>query len=465
MRPFPERRLVRAASLALALAALTRPDAQAAGRTAPRGGPGASLPDSILAAVGPGRRISVADFRRAWTQVSPPDRPDSLTPQAAREFLQLLIGKEVLAEAAVRERWTWTHEESARYEATRDHLVLEAAMAGPLAEARAGLEQAGTADPDPTTVGIAARDRSVARLRPVFDDAVLERLARAFAAVPEPPADSGVFAHLRTLGRNPEVDPRDSIAIVARTTAGDYLVRDLMAWWKSLSPLARPRVERAGQVRDLVKNALFERELRRDAAARGLERASEIAAELERTREYFAVTHFVEREVYRTLPMDSATLRRFYEDHRGEYAIPTRVRMLRLVLPTRADAGRMAARLRDPAEAESLAAIAERERLGYTVDLAAQEDSARFVRAMRAGVGAVLGPDSVIDGWAAARVLAVLPARMRSFEEVRTLVQRQWYDVEGKRRMVGLIERLRKHARVVVNDRALTRLTGRRESG
>jgi len=455
VRPAPERNLALAASLVLALAGLGRPEARAADRTAP----GKPLPDSVLAAVGEQRRISVADFRRSWAQVSPPSRPDTLTPQTAREFLQLLIGKEVLAEAALRERWVWTREESASYVATRDHLVLQAAMERPLAEARAGLERDGATDP--TAVGIAARDSAVARLHAEFDRGVLERLARAFAAAPKPPADSGVFAQLRTLGRNPELDPRDSLAIVARTTAGDYHVRDLMAWWGTLSPLARPRVENAEQMRDLAKNALFERELRRQAAALGLERSPKIVAELDRLREYFAVSHLVDREVYQALPMDSVTLRRFYEGHREEYDIPTRVRVLRLVLPTRADASRMAARLREPAEAESLAASAKRQRLDYTADLTAETDGAGFAQAMRAGTGGVIGPDSASGGWAVARVLAVLPPRPRGFDEARTLVEHQWYGVEGERRMVELIERLRRAARVRVNEHALARIAPR----
>jgi len=52
-------------------------------------------------------------------------------------------------------------------------------------------------------------------------------------------------------------------------------------------------------------------------------------------------------------------------------------------------------------------------------------------------------------------VLEVLPPQPRSFEKARALVENHWYGVEGERRMVELIERLRKRARVVVNDRAL----------
>jgi len=255
------------------------------------------------------------------------------------------------------------------------------------------------------------------------------------------------------------VEPRDSIALLARTTEGEYRVSDLLSWWKSLNPLARPRVETPDQVRDLIRNGVFERKLRAVAATLDLEHRPDIAAALVRQRELLAVTHLVEREVYDSLTADSLTLLRFYQHDPDAYVIPARVRCLRLVLPTRAEAGRMAMRLRERAEAETLAAQANRQRLGYTVDVTATSDSALFAQAQRAGPDAVIGPDSVAGDWRVARVIAFLPPERRSFDQARTLVEHQWYGVEGERRMVELLERVRRSSRVTVNERSLARLT------
>lgn len=436
------------------------PAAPAPRSAANRGAASGGLPDSVLARVSAHRDISAGQFRRAWGEVSPPARPDSLTPQNARQFLQLLIGKECLAEAAMRETWIWTHPESAKYQSTRDRLVLKAALEGPLAEARAGLERAGH-PADDGAAGIAARDSAAARMRVVFEEAMVSRVARAFAALPKPARDSGLFAQLRVLSMNPVVGPHDSLAVIAHTLEGDYRVADLLEWWRNLSPFVRPRVETAAQVRDLVTNALFERKLRRIAAQHDLEHRRDIAAELARQREFIAVSHLVEREVYDSLDADSMALRRWYDSRPDSFALPLRVRALRLVLSTRADAGRMAARLRDRAQAESLQALAVRQKLGYTADLTAQSDSALFAQGLRAGAGAVVGPDSVKDGWAVARVIAILPARLRTFEEARTLVEHDRYNVEGERRMVELIARLRKTTPVIENEAAIASLARR----
>ena len=419
----------------------------------------AALPDTILAQVGTRRRISISDFRLAWAQVEPPARPDSLTPKAAQEFLRLLVGKEALAEAALRESWAWTHAESAKFDALRDRLTLQAALAEPLAEARANLARAGTLDADDPLAGLVARDSVMVRMQVKFDDAQVERLTRAFKALPRPSSDSGLFAQMRVLATNPHVGPRDSLAVLARTTEGEYRVCDLMDWWKSLNPLARPRVETPEQMRDLAKNGVFGRKLRAVATTLDLEHLPEIAGALDRQREFLAVSHLVEREVYGSLAADSVTLLRFYQRDPGEYTIPARVRCLRLVLPTRADAGRMALRLRDRAQAESLAAQAQRQRLSYTVDVTATSNSTLFARALRAGADAVIGPDSLSGDWRVVRVMAFLPPEPRSFDQARKLVEHQWYSVEGERRMVDLIERMRRSSHVVLNPRAMALLT------
>ena len=96
------------------------------------------------------------------------------------------------------------------------------------------------------------------RLGPVFDDSLLARLALRFAALKRPTADSSLFAQLRMLGANPQVDPADTGRVVAHSSAGDFRAADLLASWRRLSPIYRPRVTSAAEVRELVMNGLFE---------------------------------------------------------------------------------------------------------------------------------------------------------------------------------------------------------------
>ena len=425
--------------------------------------PGASLPDSILAVVRsdrpdePGREIGRARFARAWSRLAPPARPDSLTPAGARRFLDLLIDKEALGLMASRERWTWTARESTAFEALRDRLVVEAVLDSALAATRRALGP--SADSlDAQALGVAARDRAVEWLHPVFDDALLARLALAFAALRRPTADSSLSAQLRMLGASPEVAPADTGRVVARTPAGDYRVSDLLASWRRLNPIYRPRIRSSAEVRDLVTNGVFERLLRREGAARDVERRPDVVERLASQRELNDVTHLVEREVYERIATDSLTLLRFYRSTERDWMLPTRVRLMRVVLGSRSEATTMALRLGNEAAAESLAAGARRAGTQWLVDVSAEEDSALFARALRAGNGAVMGPDVSADGWPVARVMAVLPGRGRPFDEARDLVARRWYGEEGERLMRALASRARAGLRIEVNDAALEAL-------
>jgi hypothetical protein len=427
-------------------------------------------PDSALAVIRsrragePGREIGPARFARAWSRAAPPARPDSLTPAGARRFLDLLLDREALGLMAARERWTWTARESLALESLQDRLVVEAVLDSALTATRLALGVTG-ALLEPEDLGRAARERAMERLAPAFDDSLLARVALAFAALARPTSDSSLAAQLRMLGANPSVDPADSGRVLARSTAGEYRVSDLLASWRRLSPAYRPRVESAAQVRELVMNGLFERLLRREAHGRGLERRPDLAERLAEQRELTDVAHLVEREVYARIAPDSLALERFYRATERDWLLPTRVRLVRVELQGRAEAAAMALRLADAAGAESLAVRARRAGVDWTVDLSATEDSALFARALRAGPGAVLGPDPAGAGWAVARVVAILPGRGRPFAEARDLVERRWAAEEGARLMTALVARARGACRIELRATALDSLVARPPAG
>ncbi|MGH7741277.1 MAG: peptidyl-prolyl cis-trans isomerase, partial [Candidatus Eiseniibacteriota bacterium] len=307
-------------------------------------------------------------------------------------------------------------------------------------------------------LGTLTRDSTVAHLAPVFDTTLTRRLADAWAAIPKPSSDSSLMSQLRTLGTMPAVAAGDLNRVLAYSSDGDIRVHELLDSWRGLSPTQRPRVSTPAQIQDLACNALFERLLRRDARARDLAHRPDIVAAVASKREYIAVSHLVEREVYSTLNADSLTLLRYYRAHAGEFDLPLRVRILRLDLPDRAAASRMAIELRDPAQADSLIARGRRRHVEYVSEIARESDSLRFDRALAAAPGSVLGPDSTRDGWTVLRVLEVVAPHSRTFAEARPLVEHQWYGDEGERRMVALIDRLRRQTTIRTNPAALTRL-------
>jgi hypothetical protein len=416
------------------------------------------MPDSVLARVGAQREITVADFQRAWRQVEPPARPVTFTPEGAREFLDLLVGKEVLGEWASAERFEWSPRDSAEYRGLRDRLMMRVVLDSALAATRAWMAARGDTAPDPDSLGVAARERFVESLGATFHAPALEAMARRFAALPRPSRDSSLMAQIRVLGAVPELEPGAAGEALATWPGGALSAGELVEAWSHTNPLSRPRVDTADQVADLVRNAVFERELRRAAEARLLERRADIAATLARQREFNAVQGLVAREVYAKLPTDSVTLLSYFEANAESWRVPLRVRLIRLTLPTRAAALEMLMRLANEADAETLAATAQRAGVNYRAVLAETSDSALFRRALGAGPGATLGPDSTATGWRVCRVTEVMPSRLPGFQEVRGLVYQRWYGVEGERLMVEFVERLRRGTKIVVNERAVAGL-------
>lgn len=415
-----------------------------------------ALPDSVLASVGTSRMISVSAFRDAWSRTKGSAPLDSLTPEEARRFLGLLADRELLAERASGETWTWTPAEDASFRAVRDRLMISAALDSALEEARRRLgKSAGDTASSLERLGIMLRDSTVARMGVRLDERLLERLARAWSAISRPVPGSSVSEQLGALSALPAIDPADTQRMLATLGDGVYRVNDLLDSWRRLSIAYRPRIGTASQLRDLVWNGLFERALRRKAETRRLDLRPDIAEALGRAREEIAIAHLVEREVYRKIARDSVAVLRFYQRHRDAWELPLRVRVIRLVLPDRATAERMATRLSDPAAAESLAAQARRRGVDYVTEWSPGSDSVHFAAAMRAGAGRVLGPVPEGGDWLVARVSEILPGRVLRFDEIRHRVEAQWMEAEAERLTRALCDRLGRGTRVIVNERAL----------
>lgn len=419
---------------------------------------GRPLPDSVLAVVDERRIITVGDFRRGWGAVLPPSRPDTLTPQAARQFLDLLIDKELLAARAAEETWEWSAVESAQVAGLKDRTMMRVALDSAFAAGARARAARGDSVLTSDALGVAVRESTVAQLEVRYDELLLERLARSWKALPKASPDSSIWSRLRSMGQMPEIVPADSGRVVAWSKAGTVRVTELLDAWAKLNPMFRPRVETVDQARDLVKNSLFERVLRRDAVQGHYDRHASVVRAVQRQEEYLATQYYVTREVFATIPTDDATLRRYYDKDPSVWAIPTRLRVVRFMIPEKGAAARMAVRLRDPAEADSLVARGQRQHVDYSAEITAQSESVLFRRGMKSGIGTVLGPDSVRGGWEVTRIQAVLPGQGRPLEEVKELVLKAWSDEEGERRMTALLATLRKRSKIVVNKAAVDRV-------
>jgi hypothetical protein len=413
------------------------------------------LPDTVLVRI-EGRRDIVRSFAaRRWREQHDVASHESITPAAVRGFLDLLTDEAVLTEAAVREAAPLSPSDSAAHWALRDRLVLAAALDSALAEGEPKSGAGSIADPEAR--GTRARERVVARLEPKFDDSSIARLARAFAALPRPSADSGLSAQLHAIERLPILGPADSNAVLARSSVGEVRAGEVVTAWARLSVAYRRHIDTPEQVKDLVANQLFERALRAAAAGGRFQHDPRIVTVLTANAEQVRRRGYIERHVLDGITPDSAAVAAYWKAHAADWALPRRVRGIRLAFDDRQAAVRMRLMLADSVAAETLAVRAARGGLEYRFVASERGDSVLFRRALEAGPGSVLGPVSEDGGWWVARVTAILPARHRSWAESRVEAEQRWFAEEAERRTRALASRLRAGMRIETSPEAVER--------
>ena len=434
--------------------------AAAAPRGARAGNAAADLPDSVVAQLADGarcERVTVADLRAAARRRGLAE--DGLTAAQVRELLGTQLDRRALRLATAAEPPAWAPQDSAQHRELALHLAFEAALDSAYAVERARRAALGDTVTHPAVLGAAMRDLELARNLPAWDDAVVGRLADAFAALPAPAADDDLVQRARKLTRFPAVAAGDSDAVIATHGGRPFLVRDLLGEWRLLRVLDRPHLADVRQVKDFIGTALYRRQLRGQARPAGAPARPADAQRLRDQAEGFAATAWAVRHVFSQVPRDSATLRREYDRDPSRWDLPARAQIVRRHLSSRGEAEALAARLRTPAGADSLAAHdrAQPERVPDLVD--ERGDHALVGRCLAAGVLGVVGPDSLAESiWRVALVLEASARRPRTFEEARTAVDRAWFDGESERRLRATLDGLRRRYGEQVNEAALARL-------
>jgi hypothetical protein len=411
------------------------------------------LPDSVLMRIDDREDVTVRRFKRAVRLLG--GNPDSLTPADRDRFLDLVLEQRVLAAHAVKAGLPWVPADSSRYRFERDNTLLRAALSDRLTAVEDRRRAAGQPDLDEEALGKAARESLMTELKPVYDDAVVRKVGSAFAELPQPSDTMSTATQMKILGRVPEVAPADSQRVLARSSAGEYRVSDLLQDYRRLSPIYRPRIKDADGVRDMVENGLFERTVRKAAADPALAERAEVAAVLADRVEYHAVNSYLQQAVVMKIPTDSLTLKRYYKAHARDFDQPARNVLVTLMIADSVAAESLARVFAYAGNAESLAFQAQRAGTNYTQMVTAASDSALYARTLAIGAGGVGGPDRIGGAFRIFKVLSVEPKKAQPFADVRDAVHQAWLEAESERRIRALLDQLKAAARVQRNDAAL----------
>ncbi len=481
----PSTLVVILASFAVALAVSSA--VTSAAQSAPAARAGGALPDSVLART-PLRDLTETGVRSSWLRLSPGYRPAGTGEALNRAFVEQLLEKEAMAQAALAEPFVMTAAESARFVAYRNQLefqelynllVVDSAVVIPVdrdsARARMVTPPDGSPIP-PESIESVAKDFAQRRrsdvlaanikasLAPAFDDAVAERLAKAYAA-----ADSGLpnlndpmRAAIR--GRKPDLSAADSLRVLVVSTAGNLSVGEFVRRFSMLNPFQSPLPMTAGTVKARSEQFLgqmwFEAELpRRNVRAR-----PGVVAALAERREGIALDHWYERHVRAAIDTSEAALRAHYAKDPARFGVAAHSMVRNFTAPTQTAADSVVAALAagtpwDTLCARFTGAGPGREQCVKSIPVADDApDSALVARLASLVPGGAYVRDETPQGTYRVIQLAIRnPARIRPFEEARTYVARDLAGQQAESLLTSKMAAARKALPVTLNDRAIAR--------
>jgi hypothetical protein len=385
--------------------------------------------------------------------------PDSLTPADCDRFLDLVLEQRVLAAHAVKAGLPWTARDSASFRSERDNTLLRAALSDRFTAIEDARRAAGQKDLDEQAMGTAARESLMVELKPAYDQDLMRKVGAAFAELPKTNNTMSASEQIKLLARVPVIAPADTPKVLAKYRGGDgsgeYRVSDLLQDYRRLTSIYRPRIENADGVRSMVENGLFERALRKEAAAPALAQRPEVAAVIADRVEFHAVNSYLQQTVVEKIPHDSLTLVRYFRAHRSDFDQPARTVLVTIMLGDSIAADSLARLFAIAGNAESLAFQAQRAGTNYTQVVTAASDSALYARTRAIGAGGVGGPDRIGGAFRVFKVLSVNPRTPQAFSVVKTQVQEAWYEAESERRIRTLLDQLKAAAKVQKNETAL----------
>lgn len=321
------------------------------------------------------------------------------------------------------------------------------------------------------------RRRREALLRERFRAELAERVGRVFV---DEGMDVLLAGYLRLPPRN-EVDsltgmPRvrvniplpvftaaDTGLIVARTRDRELNLVSYLRYWGRLPMFALPEVRERSVLEGAVDRVILEDELVRMGLERGLDRKPTVVAELDRMREGFALDHWFETTIAPQVRVDDAALRRFFAAQpKGHYDDPATADARIILLDRKALADSLLALARGGADFAELART-------HSMDVrsGAEGGRTRLERGTNKNVGLedeifataageLGGPERTPEGWVIWKTEAMSPGTIRTLDQAREWVERDYRIIEGERILEEHLARLRKQAKVRLFDERIT---------
>lgn len=265
----------------------------------------------------------------------------------------------------------------------------------------------------------------------------------------------------------PSYAPADSGLVLARTRHGEVTLISYLRYWGRIPGYARPEVRDRATLEATVDRLALEDEILALGHTLGLDHSPRIEEELKRMREGFALDHYFEAHIASRVRPTEADLEAYFASRPHHYDDLATLEA-RIILLDRADL------------ADSILALAKAGRSFEELARTYSMDGSTASKGGKTGlvargtnpnagledemfataIGQIGGPERTPEGWVLWRIEAKSPGKVRTLDEAREWVERDYRTIEGERRLEEHLAGLRKKAHVRTFDDRVTEQLG-----
>jgi hypothetical protein len=299
-----------------------------------------------------------------------------------------------------------------------------------------------------------------------FVDEGMNVLLRGYLSVP-PRNDVDSITGVPTVRTNlplPSIALADTGLIIARTIHGELNLITYLRYWGRIAAFTRPDVRERGVLEACVDRVLLDDELIRLAESRQIDRRPSVVNELARMREGFALDHYFAEHIEAKVRVDEPALRRYFAAQpRGHYDDREWLEGRIIVVHRQGLADSVLALARSGASFSELA----RE---YTTDPKFAAKGGKIEKMERGTnrnvgleeamfatpIGEIGGPEVTPEGWVVWLIEGKTPGVIRTLDQAREWVERDYRIVEGDRILRELLAGLRTEAHAKIFEDRVT---------
>jgi peptidylprolyl isomerase len=263
-------------------------------------------------------------------------------------------------------------------------------------------------------------------------------------------------------GTLPQLPPDDLKKTVVAYRGGSWTVQQL---YDNVAKYFAGRMDfKNGEaVSRQVEGMIINEQLVNRAKAKGLEGRPQVKTQLKRVWNDMLANAVYQKEVQGKVAIDSAAVKRYYDEHRKEYYQPAQVFVNLITVKTKPEAEAICAML---AKGADFAALAKERSIDWTKNNGGalgfvNQGDQNFPEITRAAFAQPLNqasrPFAVRDGWAVIKVTQKNPAVQRTFAQVQRDAESTLRQAEDDRQFQLLLAELRKKHPVKVDEAVLAK--------